>query len=182
VRPIQMTFIDESRDIEELGITDYFLNILPEIVKEEQQSRFTGSPFEGIIHLSPIARGQLGEKFIKRLAEGLSMEVIRSEEGDYYINGVDTEVKFARQTEAGGFVVNQLRPRDYKYVAIVVVRPWDVNVFTIPKDKIMSRSNGQHGGKDAVETFIYTAKSWETLTAHFGEYEGLDIFKETYGY
>ena len=100
--------------------------------------------------------------------------------GDVRINGKDVEVKFSRQKEDGGFLVNQIRPQDYEFVALVILMPKEVHIATVPKDVILSKSVGQHGGNLSTETFIYTASKFAKFANDFGCYFGMKRFRETF--
>jgi hypothetical protein len=134
--------------------------------------------------MDPHQRGKLGELFIKLLAKDLGFDVSDPDpgHGDTVINGDDVEVKFTRQTEVGSFVVNQIRDQEYLYVALVVMTPVRIELFTIPKDKLINNqhTHGQHGGNGSSETKIYTAKSYQELIYDFGNYSGVDCFYDTF--
>ena len=147
-----------------------------------QRSIFQGSSFEDWRNLGPHGRGKIGQRLVKVLAENMGYLVGRSEPGiaDLRIQQVETEVKTAMQKEDMGFLINQLRPQPYIYVVNIVVRPKNINIFTVPKDIMLSLATGQHGGIHATETFIYSARNFDALWHDLRDYSGIEVFRAAY--
>lgn len=178
---------DSYSYIAERGLTGFFLESLPYLVRFTERkgvSVFTGMPFEFILGLDPHQRGKLGENFVELLAKefGFFVSMAKPGCGDRNIEGINTEIKFARQKEDGGFLVNQIRNQDYVYVVIVAMTPHKIELFTLPKSILIHHPStvGQHGGNGATETRIYNARSFSQMVDDFGEFMGIDIFRSSY--
>ena len=108
---MQIALFDEYNFIKNIGLTDYMFDNLDNLllfVKDKDISIFMNTTFEFILNLDPHQRGKFGELFIETLAKDVGFYVEKSIGGDRMINGVDVEIKFARQKEDGGFIINQI--------------------------------------------------------------------------
>lgn len=154
-----------------------------DLLPERENSIFDESPYRVLaLERNPHQRGKMGEEMVKVLAVKMGFDKDKSVPGDVWVNGIDLEVKFARESEKGEWTINQVRPKqDYEYVVIIALRPkrYDAWIFTIPKEVIIKHSTGQHGGKDAVETMICKKGGFEKLARAFSQYEGLEVFRST---
>jgi hypothetical protein len=181
VRPVQLSYLDDYKLIEEIGLTAHFTETLPSLLTEQGSSIFADSPFEEIISRSAKSRGKLAEDYIDTLSIQNGFQVEHSPNNDRIINGIDTEIKFCRESEANTFVLNQIRDNDYKFLLALVVRPWNVYLYTIPKRVILARSTPQHKSQNGSGgIFIYNGRTYDMLRNHFDEYEGLKKFRYTF--
>lgn len=177
-RTFQYAFQDEGLSVPEPeDVTAFVLARLDHLLDRKTVSIFDHSPFAPIISRSMHVRGLIGERMVRALAEQFGYAVTRSKTADLRINGLDVEVKFARQSETGGFTVNQLRPQNYQLVALLVLVPDAAYLFTVPKAVMLSRCTGQRGGAGASETYMYQAHDFAALWAHFGIYSGTRHFQ-----
>lgn len=179
---MQMSFLNGIREIEQTGLARYMLDNLDYLVDPAKLSVYVGTQFEWVLKLSSRGRGVVGERYIGILAKSLGfwVESPRKNTGDVNINGVDVEVKFARICESGAVVVNQIRPQDYQYVAIVLMSPSNIEIFTVEKTRILGLSTGQHTGSEAKETFKYSRKNYEAVVQDIGDTSGLRYFYDTF--
>jgi hypothetical protein len=145
-----------------------------------QPKKFIGSPFLEWSHLQSTRRGGVGERI---LTYWLSMEgyhICKGSGGvDYEINGHPTEVKTAMEAETGGFQINQVRPKqNFEYLVLLVVRPHNLDVFTMRKNEIVPLCKGQHGGSSSVETLTKTFGSYDSLWKHLSKYHSEETLKQ----
>lgn len=178
---------DMHDTIQREGLTSYFLyhrELILDLLPKRNQSVFLGSQFGFILEYDQKQRGRMGELFVEMLAKDLGFYVEKSGKGhgDTKINGFHVEVKFARQSENCGFLVNQIRDQDYAYIVLVVMTPHKIELYTVPKSAMMLLDNvkGQHGGKEAIETKIYRPSNLHQIWNELGEYAGLDVFYRTF--
>lgn len=176
---MQTSFLVDQR-IWEDDLTEFIRDNLQLLIRKHPPSRFESSKFKPLVVGSPHDRGAIGEKIVRMLAIDSGLSVEKSSTADVKINGIDIEVKFARQKEDGGYLVNQLRDQDYRYVIIIALNPYQAYIFTVPKEIMWSLGIGQHGGNGAKETRIYGARDNKKLLSDLGQYQGINYFKQVF--
>ena len=142
-----------------------------------EPSLYDGTKFYFLHHAGTKTRGKTGADFAKKLAIRNCVDVNPATNPTFNIGGNLVQYKTAMMDDEGGFTVNQIRPKqDFGYIVLIAISPTDAEIFTIPKEVILSLSTPQHGGKDSKETYMYVAKDMSELLADFGEFLG----KENY--
>jgi hypothetical protein len=173
---MQRWMFSKADDIKQEGLTNYLIGRCDEIVPTtKNKSIFSGSRFEFLLGLNMKQKGLWAERAIKGLAQDHGMFVQKSEDGDWKINGIDSEVKYARENEQHRFTINQLRLKEYEYVVMLIVRPDEALLFTVPKSVILPLSKKQHGEG----CYSYSA-NFEILMKHFSRYMGIEYFAKVF--
>ena len=152
----------------------------------KQLEGWTESPFAWVLTLPSRSRGAAGEEIVAQWLGANGFRVQRSGHSgcDRIINGINTEIKFSTLWKTGGYVFQQLRDQDYKYVFCLGLSPQDVHAWLIPKAVAWEHSTPQHGGKIGKDTrwFSFAAgspPSW--LTPYGGSLEdALHVLRETF--
>lgn len=117
--------------------------LLEVLEKYEDADKWKGSPFEHIKRLSNTKVGDIGQDFVERLCESLSIEIAfpekieggrkRQSPWDIKIGELTFELKTATEDVSGSFQFNHIRyHREYDALLCVGISPSDIkfNVWT----------------------------------------------------
>lgn len=131
------------------------------------------SPFLWIRGLSSLRKGSIGEQFMHRLVEswGIEVQPRRSRGHDRIIGPLRVETKLSLLwAVTAEFSFAQIRDHDYDVACLIGLMPRDVRVWFVPKDVLIARAKGQHGGAAATETswLRFVAESAPEWLAEYG--------------
>jgi len=126
---------------------------------DEGVELWEGSAFAWIREYKPATVGAIGRRLARKVFEMAGLEVGRS--GRYLSVGHHTiAVKFSMEWTAGGFVFEQIKNTNYKYLFCLGVRPEAAFCWLIPKTELIVNGTwqtregltGQHTGAGGQET------------------------------
>lgn len=145
-------------------------------------ARWTGSPFEWILHRPSRQRGKIGEQLIAGWCAARGFDVIHSpdSDADRIIEGARIEIKMSTEWENGQYVFQQLRDQNYKFLVCLGISPFDAQVWIIEKKNIpFNKLKHQHGGDErGRDTWWFSFKP-NNPPKWLGERGSLLVVKET---
>jgi hypothetical protein len=129
---------------------------------EEDNTAWSGSPFEWVLKLPSGSKGKLGKRLVYQWCaiKGLSLDSSPDSDADMLINGHRVEIKFSTLWKVGIYKFQQIRDQNYEYSVCLGISPFEAHCWVI--SKLILRKNvighlGQHTGSTGQET------SWITV-------------------
>ncbi|MBI5952421.1 MAG: hypothetical protein HY865_12255 [Chloroflexi bacterium] len=130
---------------------------------QNEQSDWTGSPFEWALSLPSGSKGKLGKRLVYQWCalQGLSTENSPDSDADMLINKHRVEIKFSTLWKAGIYKFQQIRDQNYEYSILLGVSPFEAHCWVVSKailKKYVIGHMGQHTGAAGQETAWLTVK------------------------
>ncbi|WP_156890699.1 hypothetical protein [Meiothermus rufus] len=121
---------------------------------ETSSDMWSGSPFAWIRSKPSRQVGKIGERLVEQwlTVKGFSVRPSMNSSFDRFVGNVKLEIKFSTLWEGGFYKFQQLRNQDYDAVFCLGVSPHEVHGWVIPKSIAWEKSDGQHKGKEALDT------------------------------